>query len=52
MRRFLIAMIFLFSSAAFAQQEYVPRYDAFTGFSYLHSSKLNLAERGFNALLE
>jgi hypothetical protein len=41
--------IFLLSAAGFAQQEYVPRYDAFTGFSYLNSPKLNLAERGFNA---
>src|SRR5262245_29291626 len=49
MRRMLVAIIFLFSSTAFAQQEYVPRYDAFAGFSYLNSSPLNLAERGFNA---
>lgn len=32
----------------FAQQDYVGRYDAFTGFSYLHSPKINLAQRGFN----
>jgi hypothetical protein len=38
----------LFSSAALAQQEYVPRYEAFAGYSYLNSPKLNLAERGFN----
>jgi len=49
MRRSLFALgLLLLSSAAFAQQEYVPRYDAFAGFSYLNSSKLNLAERGFN----
>ena len=36
------------SAFAFAQQDYVPRYDAFTGFSYLNSPKLNLAERGFD----
>jgi hypothetical protein len=45
----LISFVFLFTcGAAFAQQEYVPRFDAFTGFSYLNSPKLNLAERGFN----
>lgn len=48
MRRILFAF-FLLSSSAFAQQEYVSRYDAFTGFSYLNSPNLNLAERGFNA---
>ena len=36
------------SPFAFAQQDYVPRYDAFAGFSYLNSPKLNLAERGFD----
>ena len=46
----LIFVIFVLASVgALAQQEYVPRYDAFTGFSYLDSPKLNLAERGFNA---
>jgi hypothetical protein len=47
----LVSVIFLFISlSAFAQQDqdYVPRFDAFTGFSYLHSPKLNLEERGFN----
>jgi hypothetical protein len=39
----------LISCAAFAQQEYVSRYTAFAGYSYLNSPKLNLAERGFNA---
>ena len=44
-----ISFLFLFTCvSAIAQQEYVPRYDAFTGFSYLNSPKLNLAERGFN----
>jgi len=42
-------MVLLFVATwAFAQEPYVPRYDAFGGFSYLHSPKLNLAERGFN----
>jgi hypothetical protein len=39
----------LVSATAFAQQDYVPRYIAFGGFSYLNSPKLNLVERGFNA---
>src|SRR5260370_24184265 len=41
----------LTSCAALAQQEqqYVPRYTGFAGYSYLNSPKLNLAERGFNA---
>jgi hypothetical protein len=41
-------LLLLISLSGFAQQEYVPRYDAFAGFSYLHSPKLNLEERGFN----
>ncbi len=48
MKRILFAFL-LFSSVAFAQQDYVPRYDGFAGFSYLNSPRLNLAERGFNA---
>jgi hypothetical protein len=44
----LVSLLWL-SSVAFAQQEYVSRYDAFAGFSYLNSPRLNLAERGFNA---
>jgi hypothetical protein len=43
-----LAIFLCVSSLAFAQQEYVGRYDAFGGFSYLSSPKLNLAERGFN----
>ena len=50
MNRILIALAALFlCSSAFAQQDYVGRYDAFAGFSYLSSPKLNLAERGVNA---
>ena len=49
----LITLLLLFISfSAVAQQEYVPRYDAFAGFSYLHSPKLNLEERGFNGEFE
>ena len=52
MRRALGGLAFLIltvSGAASAQQDYVPRFDAFTGFSYLNSPAINLAERGFNA---
>lgn len=48
MKRLLLFFVLLLSLTAFAQQDYVPRFDAFTGFSYLHSPKLNLAGRGFN----
>jgi hypothetical protein len=49
MRLWLLALLITFLSiSALAQQDYVSRYDAFTGFSYLASPKLNLAQRGFN----
>jgi len=49
MKGFLALAVLLYaSSSLFAQQEYVGRYDAFAGFSYLSSPRLNLAERGFN----
>jgi Outer membrane protein beta-barrel domain len=49
MRCALLALVFFLPfSSAFAQQEYVPRYELYTGFSYLNSPALNLAERGFN----
>jgi opacity protein-like surface antigen len=47
-RLFLLALVLSLSVCAFAQQEYVGRYDVFTGFSYLDSPKLNLQQRGFN----
>jgi hypothetical protein len=37
----------LLASAAFAQQTYVGRFDAYGGFAYLDSPKINLSERGF-----
>jgi len=46
--RSLFIAIACLSAVAFAQQDYVSRYDAFAGFSYLDSPKLNLAERGFD----
>jgi hypothetical protein len=51
MRRLIVlfALVLLFAStASFAQQDLVPRYDVFTGFSYLSTPKLNLFQRGFN----
>ncbi len=47
-RWLLLGVILCLSVGAFAQQSYVPRFDAFTGFSYLATPKMNLAQRGFN----
>jgi hypothetical protein len=50
MKRVIVVLsVLLISSAAFAQQDYVARYTAFAGYSYLNSPKLNLVERGFDA---
>lgn len=49
MRRLIVVLFVLFVSiSALAQQEYVGRFDATSGFSYLAEPKLNLAERGVN----
>lgn len=48
-RAVFVLAVCLVSAGAFAQQDYVPRYEGFAGFSYLYSPKLNLSERGFNA---
>ena len=50
MRRLLVLFSFvvLIAGCALAQQDYVNRYDVFTGFSYLSSPHLNLFQRGFN----
>jgi len=48
----VVLLVLLFTSAlGFAQhkQDYVGRWDAFTGFSYLAVPSLNLVERGFNS---
>jgi hypothetical protein len=45
---FVAALLLTLSVCAYAQQDYVGRYDVFTGFSYLDSPKLNLQQRGFN----
>jgi hypothetical protein len=44
---FLTALLLALSVCAFAQQDYVGRYDAFAGYAYLDTPKLNLMERGF-----
>ncbi|MBZ5592873.1 MAG: hypothetical protein LAP39_11600 [Acidobacteriia bacterium] len=44
----MLAVTLLFaSSPIFAQQEVVTRYDAFVGYSFLNSSKVNLFENGY-----
>jgi len=48
---FLTVLLFTLSACAFAQQDYVGRYDFYTGFSYLDSPKLDLQQRGFNTQL-
>jgi hypothetical protein len=44
----LTALLLSLSVCAFAQQDYVGRFDAFAGFSYLRSPKLDLQQRGFD----
>jgi opacity protein-like surface antigen len=48
---FLAALLVSLSVCAFAQQDYVGRYDVFGGFSYLDSPKLDLQQRGINTQL-
>jgi hypothetical protein len=45
---FLAVLLFTLSACAFAQQNYVGRYDFFTGYSYLASPDVNLTQRGYN----
>jgi opacity protein-like surface antigen len=47
----LVALLLSLSVCAFGQQDYVGRYDVFTGFSYLKAEKLDLQQRGFNLQL-
>jgi len=44
----VVMLVFAFSLAAYSQQDYVGRFDAFGGYSYFSSPKINLVERGFN----
>lgn len=49
MHRFLLATsLLLLSACALGQQDYVGRYDAFAGFSYLSTGNINLEQRGFH----
>ncbi len=43
---FLVALIL--ASPVFGQQDYVGRFDAFGGFTYLNSPHVSLAEKGFH----
>lgn len=45
---FVVVVLLLLSASAFAQQDYVGRFDAFGSYSFLDAPKLNLFERGFN----
>jgi opacity protein-like surface antigen len=49
MKKLLIVMLslFLLTACSFAQ-DYVGRFDVYTGYSYLNSPKLDLQQRGFN----
>ena len=42
----LLVAVLLLASPAFGQQEYVGRFDAFAGFTYLNSPHVSLAEKG------
>lgn len=42
------ACLLLTAACAFAQQEYVGKYDIYGGFGYLNSPKISLSENGFH----
>jgi hypothetical protein len=44
----LLAGVALLAPPVFGQQEYVGRFDAFAGFTYLNSPHISLAEKGFH----
>lgn len=50
MKNFVVVLLslLLLSGVCLSQQEYVSRFDAFGGYSYFSSPKLNLTQRGFN----
>lgn len=45
----LSAIMLLLAAPLFGQQEYVTRYDAYVGYSYLNSSNISLVEHGVQA---
>ena len=48
-RTLLLAIaLILLATPLFCQQTYVSRYDVYTGYTYLNSPKIGLAEHGFN----
>ena len=48
-RNILVILLFLLlTTLCFAQQEWVSRYDVYTGYSFLQTPKLGLFENGFN----
>ncbi len=44
----VLATLLLLTSLAFGQQSYIGRYDAYVGYMYLDSPKINLGEHGFH----
>jgi hypothetical protein len=44
----LLALFFFSTVTCFAQQSEIPQFALVTGYSYLHTPSLNLAQRGFN----
>ena len=48
---FVAVLLPILCACAFAQQDYVGRYDVYTGFSYLGSPDVNLSQRGLNVQL-
>ena len=47
-RTLSLCAVLCFASTAFAQEDYVSRYEVYTGFNYAADSNLNLAQRGFH----
>lgn len=49
LRVLLVAVVLLLVPAAFGQQTYVTRFDAYGGYAFLDSPHINLFENGFSA---
>ncbi|MDR3765332.1 MAG: outer membrane beta-barrel protein [Acidobacteriota bacterium] len=45
---FVVVLLLMLSACAFAQKDYVGRYDVYTGYTYLGSPDMNLTQRGLN----
>jgi len=48
LRFFCVISTLLLSVCAFAQQDYIGKFDVYTGYGYLQSPSINLAERGMH----